>query len=96
MRSFTFSAQAKKFGGSLAWTYVPVPRTHTDGMRAPRRKNMGWGFLPARITVGATTWDSSLLPLGDGTYFVALKASLRKKEHITAGDTVQVEVTFLF
>ncbi|HYO19767.1 MAG TPA: DUF1905 domain-containing protein [Dermatophilaceae bacterium] len=46
-----------------------------------------------RATVGDTTWDTSLLPMGDGTTFIALNARVRKKNALATGDSVTVAFT---
>jgi hypothetical protein len=42
------------------------------------------------MTIGKTTWKKSLLPMGDGTLFVALNEKVRKAEDIKIGDMVTV------
>lgn len=40
--------------------------------------------------MGGTRWRASLLPKGDGTKFLALKAEVRKAENLEEGDEVTV------
>lgn len=48
------------------------------------------GLIAVRATVGDSTWDTSLLPIGDGTKFVALNARVRRANSLALGDTVTV------
>lgn len=51
----------------------------------------GWGMVPVRLTLGSTTWSTSLWPK-DGDYLVPLKADVRRRESIGVGDVVTVTV----
>lgn len=51
----------------------------------------GWGMVPVRLTLGATTWTTSLWPK-DGDYLVPLKADVRRREDVTVGDEVTVRI----
>ncbi|WP_406658050.1 DUF1905 domain-containing protein [Methanolobus sp. ZRKC2] len=68
------------------WVYVRVPVSITEQLlyRAQR------GLIPIRATVGNTSWDTSLMPMGDGTHFIALNAKVRKKEDIEVGNDITV------
>jgi hypothetical protein len=68
------------------WVYIRVPLTITKGLlhRADR------GLIPIKATVGEFSWNTSLLPKGDGTHFIALNARVRKKEEIEVGDTITI------
>ncbi len=83
-----FSAKGKVgiFPQNGGWVYVSVPQTYADlGIKKPK-----WGLVPATITIGNTTWKKSLLPMGDGSLFVALNQKVRKAEGIQVGDIVTV------
>ena len=49
----------------------------------------GWGSLPVTVTIGKTSWKTSIFPDAKaGAYLLPLKADVRKKEKILASDTV--------
>lgn len=87
----TFVSQVQIFSGKNAWTYVLIP----DDLIQVNVSTTSWGFIPANITINNTTWKSSLMPLGNGSYFIALKASVRKSENIVVGDTIKVSFDIL-
>ena len=87
----THTGTVKKFSGNLGWWYVSVPWTYDD-LGIPKPK---WGLVPAEFTVGKTTWRRSLLPMGDGSLFVALNAKVRRGEDIHEGDVVTIRVKVL-
>jgi hypothetical protein len=49
----------------------------------------GWGMVPVAVTIGGTTWTTSLWPK-DGSYVVPLKDRVRRAESITLDDVVSV------
>ena len=56
----------------------------------------GFGSLPVEVTVGQTTWKTSIFPEGkDGAFLLLLKAQVRKKENIKAGDNVSFGIKIL-
>ena len=68
------------------WFYVRVPVSMTEQLlhRADR------GLIPIRATIGDISWDTSLMPMGDGTHFIPLNAKVRKKENIELGNHIKV------
>ena len=52
----------------------------------------GWGVIPARVRIGETEVESSLMPR-DGVYLVPLKVALRRHGHIEDGDVVRVHLS---
>jgi hypothetical protein len=54
----------------------------------------GWGSLPVTVTIGTTTWDTSVFPdRKSGTYLLPVKAAVRKAEGMFEGDAVSYQVT---
>ncbi len=83
-KTFKAEGQVKIFPQKGGWVYLPIKQTYADlNISKPR-----WGLVPARITIGRTTWNKSLLPMGDGTLFIALNEKIRKAEDIKIGDSV--------
>ncbi len=83
---FQTTGRVKIFPQKGGWVYLPISQTYTDlGIKKPL-----WGLVPVTMTLGKTTWRKSLLPLGDGTLFIALNARVRKAEGIHVGDVVTV------
>ncbi len=68
------------------WVYIRVPIEITERLIHMAKR----GLIPIRITVGNTTWDTSLLPMGDGTHFIPLNAKVRKRENIEADDHIKL------
>jgi hypothetical protein len=62
-----------------------------DLRRIARSVTYGWGVIPVEATVGGVTFTTALFPK-DETYLLPIKAAVRKKANVTAGDVVGVEM----
>lgn len=68
------------------WHYVRVPKSITEDLKDLADR----GLIAITARVGKTSWQTSLLPMGDGTHFIALSAKVRKAQNISLGDSVEV------
>jgi hypothetical protein len=80
-----------------SWTFVSLPggasqeiRELTDGTRR------GFGSVRVRVTIGTSTWATSIFPdSGRNCYVLPVKRAVRKAEKLSAGDTAAVSVELL-
>jgi len=71
------------------WLYVPVP----TGLSTPLKfLATNFGFIAITARVGNSSWQTSLMPKGDGTHFIALPAKVRSKEKLSLG--AEIEISF--
>lgn len=68
------------------WVYVGVPKKITEETRHLADR----GLVAIVATVGTSNWNTSLMPMGDGTQFVPLPAKVRKSEGIELGGRVEL------
>ena len=84
-----FKGKVWLYEGKAAWHFVSLPKR----LSASIQKNFcfmkrGWGSLRVTVTVGKSTWKTSIFPdKRSGTYLLPLKAEARVKEKVTAGET---------
>lgn len=79
------------------WTFVTLPPEPSEDIRhltaGPRR---GFGSVRVRVTIGDTTWATSIFPeSGGGPYVLPVKAAVRKAEALDAGDVATVTVELM-
>jgi len=87
-----FSGEIWFWRGPSPYYFVTVPEALSDALKAVSRTvTYGWGMIPATVTVGGTTWTTSLWPK-DGRYVVPLKAWVRRAEGIELGHVVRVRL----
>ncbi|GAA4703617.1 DUF1905 domain-containing protein [Phytohabitans rumicis] len=77
-----------------SWTFVSLPVEASEEIReragGPRR---GFGAVKVRVTVGGSTWTTSIFPDGArGCYVLPVKRAVRKAEDLDTGDVATVTV----
>lgn len=72
------------------WTFVTVPEDESDQIldRAEGRTR-GFGSVRVEVTVGGTTWRTSIFPGEDG-YWLPIKRAVRDAEGLSVGGAVRV------
>lgn len=86
MNGFSVKGKVEVFPQEGGWVYVRVPERYTEMTRG----NSVRGLVAITATTGKTSWKTSLLLLGDGTHFIALKAKVREAENIRVGDAISL------
>ena len=96
MNGGTFHLQAKVwlYSGQAAWHFVTLPQKESELIKELfASAKRGWGSLPVIVTIGQTQWKTSIFPdKKAGAYLLPLKADVRKKENLSAGDTIRFTV----
>jgi len=89
--SYTLSSKVFVSPGMGGWRFLGLPLKEGKEIKEKYSKNArGWGSLPVSITIGKTTWETSIFPdKKSGSYLLPLKAQVRKKEEIDDEDEVQ-------
>lgn len=88
-----FDAELWEWRGPAPFFWLTVPEDSGDRIRAESAEiSYGWGAIPVRVRIGATEWETSLLPK-DGAYVLPVKAAVRARESFGKGDTVTVTMT---
>ena len=78
-------------GDKGSWHFLTVPpsqaadiRFDSMGMRG------GFGSVRVEACIGDVAWTTSLFPHRDGGYILPIKADIRRRARIVAGDEVTV------
>ena len=89
----TFDGELFSWRGPSPFHFVSVPDEPSDVIRAlAPMVTYGWGVIPVTVTIGRSTWTTSLFPR-DGRYLVPVKDAIRKAEQIAEGDIVTLVLT---
>lgn len=87
----TFKAEIERFermGEKTGWTYIAVPAALSEQIKAGCKKSYRVkGFLDQVAISGL-----SMVPMGEGNFIIALKASLRKALRKEEGATLEVSL----
>jgi len=83
------------YPGMSAWRFLTVPKKESTEIKEKFGKYAkGWGSLPVSVTIGKTTWNTSIFPdKKSGSYLLPLKAKVRKAEDIFDDSVVKFTVT---
>jgi len=78
----------------MSWHFLTIDgQTSAEIRYAAMGRTGGFGSIPVDVRIGLTSWRTSIFPHKDsGGYILPLKASVRKKEGIAAGDEVVVSL----
>lgn len=92
--TYTMKAKVWLYQGIAAWHFVTLPKKQSRDI-----KKMfgvlagGWGSLPVVVTVGKTSWKTSIFPdKKAGAYLLPVKADVRKGEKISSGDMITFSI----
>lgn len=93
-KTYQLEAKVWLYPGKAAWHFLTVPSDIADDIDYYfSMEKRGWGSLPVSVTIGETTWETSIFPdKKTQSYLLPLKAAVRKKEHILANDTVAAAI----
>lgn len=80
-----------------SWTFVSLPTDVADEvLDAGEHLARGFGSLRVEVTLGATTWRTSVFPdKARGTFVLPVKRAVRVAENLTAGDTARFRLALL-
>ncbi|MCK0117413.1 DUF1905 domain-containing protein [Isoptericola sp. S6320L] len=74
-----------------AWWFVTVPPDASDVLADLPLPPRGFGSIRVRVTVGATTWSTSVFPSREQNgYVLPMKKSVRQAENLVADAPVHV------
>jgi hypothetical protein len=87
---FEMQAKVWVYPGVGGWHFLTLPKKQSHIIKkAFGTLNQGWGSIPVIVTIGQTTWKTSIFPdTKADSYQLPLKSEARKKEKIVAGDTI--------
>ena len=77
---------------------MTMPQESTDQIRfvTGGQKTKGWGMIKVKVTIGSSTWRTTIWPdKASGSFLLPVKAAVRKAEKVSVGDRVEVNMTIL-
>ncbi|MBL4644744.1 MAG: DUF1905 domain-containing protein [Candidatus Pacebacteria bacterium] len=82
-------------GESASWHFVSLSKKDSKEIKKTHGKvHRGFGSIRVIVTVGKTTWKTSVFPSKEGMYVLPIKASVRQKEGILNRDTIALKMVF--
>ena len=90
MTELRFSGTVWIAPGDGSWHFVTVPEDCAEVIHLESGPRVGFGSVRVRVTLGSSSWSTSVFPDTRDTYVLPLKRSVRDTEGILAGDLVDV------
>lgn len=94
---YTFKAKIWLYPGMAAWHFITVPEEISKKIKNEfGDMARGWGSLPVKVTIGQTSWKTSIFPDKKlNAYLLPVKAEVRKKESLVVGQNIEITVYIL-
>jgi hypothetical protein len=78
------------------WHFITVPEQDAVEIRAHSLLNRGgFGSVKVEASIREVTWRTSVFPQKSGGYLLPVKAEVRRRAGIAAGDEVRVRLELL-
>ncbi|HVQ91900.1 MAG TPA: DUF1905 domain-containing protein [Mycobacteriales bacterium] len=95
--TFTFDAELWLWDARKgdSWTFVSLPAEPSEEIRelAGPTPQRGFGSVRVRVTVGGTSWATSIFPdASSGSYVLPIKKAVRRSEKLDTGDVANVTI----
>jgi len=80
-----------------SWVFVTVPEDLSDEIRERSGPPRGFGSVRVEVTIGATTWRTSVFPNSQepGCYALPVKKAVRRSEGLDIGETAVIRLRVL-
>ena len=95
--AFDFDAALWQHDGPSAWFFLHLPEDVADDIDEQYgHRAAGFGSLRVEVTVGRTTWCTSIFPdTKNGTYVLPVKKQVRTAEGLGDGSVATVHLTVI-
>ena len=92
--TYLFEAEVWEWSSKTSWFFVSVPEDEADAIEERfGRRAAGFGSIRVEVTIGSSTWRTSLFPSNEEkTYVLPLKKAVRTAEGLGPGSVVAVEL----
>jgi len=75
--------------GPSPWYFVTIPKKESSEIKKKfGAYHRGWGSIPVTVTIGGSSWKTSIFWEKKGTYILPIKKEIRRAENIGSGDII--------
>lgn len=80
-----------------SWHFITLPQDKSEEIKYfnenMHEKQRGWGAVRVLVTIGSSSWETSIFPSKSlAAYILPIKSDVRKKEKISVGGQVKVRL----
>jgi hypothetical protein len=90
---FEFTSKLWLYPGDAGWHFITLPEDVADGIDEHVGERGGFGSVPVEVTIGASTWKTSLFPDAKaGSFVLPVKRAIRQRERLEVDTEVSVRL----
>jgi leucyl aminopeptidase (aminopeptidase T) len=86
-----FAGEVVEWRGPAPYFFVALPLDAADLVDEVKAEVVYWGVVPVRAQIGDTEFETAMFPR-EQTWFLPVKAAVRKAEGVRLGDVVEVRM----
>ncbi len=79
-------------GAGATWVFLTLPEDVGEDVRLLSGPPAGFGSVPVEVTIGATTWQTSVFPDRRRGLVLPVKRAVRRAEGLEVGSETQVRL----
>ena len=87
-----FTGEIVEWRGPAPYFFVPLPPEEAELIDEIKAEVAYWGVIPVTARLGDTEFTTAMFPREE-TYFLPLKASVRRAEAVGLGEVVDVRLS---
>lgn len=88
-----FEAELWISSGKGAWHFVTLPLSIAEQVKFFGEQHSSYGTIYVKASIGQSEWKTSLFPAKkEQTFYLPVKAEIRKKESLTVGNSIDVTI----
>ena len=95
MESWSFDAELWSSESVASWAFVTLPAEVSDDVRLLSGPPAGFGSVRVEVTVGASTWRTSVFPDKTRGFVLPVKSAVRRREDLEIGDRVGLTLSLV-
>jgi len=92
--TYTFDAEVWEWSSKTSWFFVSLPEEDADDVEERHGRTAGgFGSIRVEVTIGSSTWRTSLFPSNEEqTYVLPLKKAVRTAQGLEPGSIAHVQL----
>lgn len=81
------------YEGPNPWYFITIPKNNSLEINKKfGHLHRGWGSIPVKVTLGKSTWKTSIFWEKKGTYIMPIKKEIRINENVKSGDQKELAI----
>jgi hypothetical protein len=93
--SWTFDSELWSSEQFAAWAFLTLPAEVGDDVRLLSGPPTGFGSVRVEVTLGTSTWRTSVFPDKERGYVLPVKSAVRRREGLELDDRVELTLALV-